>query len=141
MAGIFAGGAPLGCALWLLWILVGTLCVLYLLGWLLLFVGPAWRRLRPSSSVGEIVAAIGRGCVCNPVASLACPVTGYLVGAAVTLLPGASGWSLAPQYGIILGAAGGIVLDAVARSLFPDPFGVKGGKGPKGTDKQVINAV
>jgi hypothetical protein len=122
-AKILAGGMPLGCAGWPLLFFAWGLCVLYLSGLLLLLVGAATRRLRPSSSAGHLLVAGVTGALVM-VGPTAAPVAGYVLGRAVTLLPGASGWSLAPQYGIMLGAAGEIMLGAVRWS--PTPFGVKG---------------
>lgn len=96
--------------------------VLCLLRWL---VNPAWRRRKPLASVFIFMSA-----------PVVCPLLGYCVGTAVTLLPGASGWSLALPYGIILGVAAGIVLCA-----FASAFGVKGGDVAKGSDERATKPV
>jgi hypothetical protein len=140
-AGVDVRGMPLGCADWLFTFMVWWFCALYVLGLLLWLVGVARRRLRPSTSVGPVShhldwASVGLLIFIGPIAA---PVLGYHLGTAVTLLPGASDWSLAPQYGIILGLAGEIVLGAVRSSLFP--FGVKGGAEAERPDERETNPV
>jgi hypothetical protein len=136
-AGALSGGIRLGCGDWLVLFMGWGLCVFYLLGLVLLLAGAARRRLKPSSSVRNIELA-GRG-VLTGMGPMACPIVGYLLGTAVTLLPGASGWTFAPQYGLILAVAGGIVLDAGLKSLMP--FGVKSGAEAERSDERMTNPV
>jgi hypothetical protein len=117
LVGILAWG-PLGCIGWLLWFGAGVGCVAYLLGLLHGLVAATWRRLRPSSSGAHIVDRSNELAL-SYTGLIAGPIVGYLLGKAVTLLPGASEWSLAPQYGIMLAVAGEIVLRAVRSPLMP----------------------
>jgi hypothetical protein len=137
LADTLSGRMPLRWSVWLGLVFAWGLCALYLVGLLLLFVGAARRRLRPSATEGPIVlASVGLLVGLGPMAA---PIAGYLLGTAVMLLPGASGWSLAPQYGILLAIAGEIVLGAVRQSLIP--FDVKGGAEAGHPDERVTHPV
>jgi serine/threonine protein kinase len=108
---ILAGGMLLGGAGWLLWLLrliaLGS-SGFYLLALLVWLLETAVWPLQPRSEFVAFLDFMG------PVGS---PVMGYLLGKAVTRLPGADSWSLAPQYGILLAIAGEIVLGAFRRFL------------------------
>jgi hypothetical protein len=100
-------------------VFIGGSCVFYLLNLLTWLVGAVVRSLWPESAAGARIERVGAGGLlgAGPVCG---PIMGYVVGRAVMLLHGADGWSLAPQYGIMLGVAGEIVLGAFRRALLED---------------------
>jgi tRNA A-37 threonylcarbamoyl transferase component Bud32 len=96
---------------------------LWVTGLVLWLVRLAWARLARSSIGGDWVDAVGRFCLLGSLTTFG-PTVGYLLGRAVTFLPGASDLILAPLYGTMLGALLGIVLTALAvlPSLAPGPM-------------------
>jgi hypothetical protein len=95
------------------------LCGAYILHMLLFPIGVVLRRLRPTLSLVILGSCLAFFSFLGPMAA---PILGYLLGSAVKFLPGASGWSLAPQYGIMLALAGELVLDEVRKTLLPADF-------------------
>ncbi len=129
MAEVLAGAEFMG---WYGGLLLGLACfscVFYVFIWLLWLVEVMHPRWRSSSAGNSDYLAFHE--------SMVLPVIGYFLGAAVTLIPGASGWSLAPQYGIILGVAGALLLDAVRSALMP--LEVKGGTEAERLEERVTN--
>jgi hypothetical protein len=92
--------------------------VVYLMGMSFWLLGLILRRLRPASPVGPALegGVPGMLVIAGPVGG---PLVGWLVGLAVMSLPGARGWTLAPQYGIMAGVAVELVLVAIRLSRNP----------------------
>jgi hypothetical protein len=126
LAVIISSSQLLGCLLWPIRFLVWLNCLIYTAGWFLCLVGVAWQFRSPATSLGRRLQGIGRlGIYPNPALPpnrslpLLLPVLGYLLGTAVAFLPDTGGSALAPQYGIVLGIAGGIALAAIAWPFIP----------------------
>ena len=113
---MLAGGSPLRDFRLLWFSLALMLCLFYGLGQLAFLVGAARWRLQPSSPQSKQLL-MSVGVVSGGLGLMASPIVGYLLGTALTLLPGTSGWSLAPCYGMVFGVAGEIVFDAMRQSV------------------------
>jgi hypothetical protein len=138
-AEVLAGRKPLGAFGLISWLLAWFLCAVYLLGLVLVVSGGARRLLRTASDEVNIAIRTARVEIFAYLGSIASPIVGYLLGTAVTLFPGADGWSLAPLYGIMLAVAGHIVLAAVAE--LPAAFGVEGGGEAERPDEKAADPV
>jgi hypothetical protein len=117
---IMAGTMGQGFVRGLMICLMGISCLFYLMGLLFLLISFAKRSLPASSeSEANVQTRTSLGHMVVIGGPIAGPMIGYYLGSAITLIPAAHDWSLAPQYGVMLGCAVHLILGALALSVIP----------------------